>query len=82
MEPDPHEFVFEIDLAIRAQVIDKLEASPLVPLSKEAAPVLKGVYALYWKGKLVYAGEALHVSLRKRLAEHHDKIVGRTGISI
>lgn len=82
MESDPHEFVFEIDVAIRTQVIDKLEASPLAPLTKDVAPALKGVYALYWNGNLVYAGKALHVTLKNRLAEHHDKIAGRTGISV
>ena len=38
MEQDAHEFIFEIDLAIRTQVIDKLEASPELPLSENVAP--------------------------------------------
>ena len=82
MPTSPHEFVFEIDLAIRTQVIQKLEASPQLALARDIAPALKGVYALYWNGALVYAGKALQVTLRKRLNEHHDKIAGRTGIAI
>jgi hypothetical protein len=82
MPNNPHAFIFEIDVAIRTQVIEKLEVSPRLGLSREVAPPLKGVYALYWKDELVYAGKALHVTLKKRLAEHHDKIVGRTGIAI
>jgi hypothetical protein len=78
--PDPHEFVFEIDVAIRTQVIQKLEASPVLPLTRDAGPPKKGVYALYWNGALVYAGKALHTTLGKRLREHHDKIAGRRNI--
>jgi hypothetical protein len=78
---DRHRFVFEIDLAIRTQVIDKLEASPKHPLSEDVAPPEKGVYTLYWKGKLVYAGKALHTTLKRRLAEHTRKIAGRSNIS-
>jgi hypothetical protein len=65
-----HVFVFEMDRAIRTQVIEKLEASPQLGLSENVAPPLKGVYALYRKGKLVYAGKAMHTTLRRRLAEH------------
>ena len=78
--PDPHEFVFEIDLAIRTQVIQKLEASPQLPLANDAAPAVKGVYALYWKSKLVYAGKALQTTLRTRLNQHYRKIDGRKNI--
>jgi hypothetical protein len=77
-----HEFIFEIDLAIRTQVIQKLEASPELPLAIDVAPVLKGVYALYWKNKLVYAGKALHTTLKRRLNEHTAKITSRKNISV
>jgi hypothetical protein len=80
--PDPHEFVFEIDLAIRTQVIQKLEASPQLALTVDVAPPLKGVYVLYWKGRLVYAGKALHTTLRTRLNQHYRKIDGRKHISV
>jgi hypothetical protein len=46
------------------------------------APPLKGLYALYWKTKLVYFGKALRTTLRKRLNEHHDKIASRKNISV
>ena len=74
---DPHEFSFEIDRAIRTQVREKLEASPELPLSEDVAPPKKGVYVLYWKRKLVYAGKALHTTLKRRLGEHTRKIGGR-----
>ncbi len=79
-ESDPHQFIFEIDVAIRTQVIQKLEASPLLALTRDVGAPVKGVYALYWKGDLVYAGKALYATLRKRLNEHQDKIAGRQGI--
>jgi hypothetical protein len=79
---DQHRFVFEIDKAIRSQVIEKLEASPVHPLTEEVAPPMKGVYVLYWKAKLVYAGKALHTTLRRRLCEHFRKISARPNLSI
>ena len=80
MEQDAHEFIFEIDLAIRTQVIDKLEASPELPLSENVAPPRKGVYVLYWRHEIVYAGKALDTTLRRRLGEHGRKIAGRQNI--
>ena len=79
---DPHEFVFEIDRAIRTQVREKLEVSPELRLSEDVAAAKKGVYVLYWKGKLVYAGKALHTTLKRRLAEHTRKISGRRNIAL
>jgi len=80
--PDSHKFEFEIDRAIRTQVREKLEASPELRLSEDVASAKKGVYALYWKGKLVYAGKALHTTLKRRLAEHARKIAGRRNIAV
>jgi hypothetical protein len=82
MEKNPHEFIFEIDLAIRTQVVQKLEASPQIRLARDIAPPVKGVYALYWKSKLVYFGKALKTTLRKRLNEHVHKIASRKNISV
>lgn len=79
---DPHEFVFEIDRAIRTQVREMLETSPALRLSEDVASAKKGVYVLYWKGKLVYAGKALHTTLKRRLAEHTRKISGRRNIAL
>ena len=76
-----HEFVFEFDKAYNAQLIEKFEASPAHGLSTDIAPALKGVYALYCSGALVYAGKALDTTLRRRLNEHYRKIEGRQNIS-
>lgn len=78
---DRHHFEFEIDIAIRSQVISKLEASPEHPLTLEVAPPASGVYALYRKGKLVYAGKAMGATtLKRRLGEHFKKIASRQNI--
>jgi len=79
---DQHEFVFEFDKAYNHQLITKFEASPAHLLSEEVAPATIGVYALYWKGRLVYAGKALQTTLRRRLAEHARKIRSRQGIEL
>jgi hypothetical protein len=88
MPEDPHEFVFELDLAIQQQVLAKLDRSPVVPLRKDVGPAESGVYALYWKGELVYVGKASQATtkskrtLRPRLNEHVARISGRTNISL
>jgi len=38
--PEPHLFVFDLDRAILAQLIDALEISPRLPLTKNAGPRL------------------------------------------
>jgi hypothetical protein len=55
---NPHHFEFDLDRGISAQVIEKLEASPLLPLAKGVGPQASGIYALYFKGNLVYIGKA------------------------
>jgi hypothetical protein len=40
----------------------------------------QGVYQLFYKGALVYVGQAR--SLKKRLGEHHEKISGRQHIDV
>lgn len=83
---DPHHFDFDLDEGIRAQVIEKLEASPLLPLAKSVGPTESGVYALYFRGDLVYVGKASKETtksgrtLRARLGEHRIKIGGRQNI--
>jgi hypothetical protein len=79
---DQHNFFFEFDKAFTTQLIQKFEVSPAHPLTEEIAPPEKGVYALYWKGKIVYAGKALQTTLRRRLGEHARKIAGRKNISL
>jgi hypothetical protein len=79
---DKHEFFFEFDKAFTSQLIHKFEASPPHPLTEDVAPPRKGVYALYRKGRIVYAGKALHTTLKRRLSEHAKKIARRKNISL
>jgi hypothetical protein len=78
---EQHYFVFEFDKAYNHQLIEKFEASPKHPLALDVAPSVKGVYALYYGGEIVYAGKALTTTLGRRLAEHYRKIAGRGNIS-
>jgi len=85
---DPHHFNFDLDRGIRAQVVEKLESGPQYPLSRGAGPNDSGIYALYYKDKLVYVGKASKGmtkskrSLRARLSEHAAKIEGRRNIAV
>lgn len=79
---DQHRFVFEFDKAYNDQLITKFEASPAHALSEDVAPAKIGVYALYWKGRLVYAGKALKTTLKGRLADHARKIRRRQRIEL
>jgi hypothetical protein len=85
---DPHYFDFDLDRGIRTQVVEKLEDSPLLPLSKSVGPQESGIYALYYKNDLVYIGKASkgmtksQRTLRSRLNEHVGKISGRQNISL
>jgi len=85
---DPHYFDFDLDRGIRTQVVEKLEVSPLLPLTKGVGPALSGIYALYFKGKLVYVGKASKETtqskrtLRGRLNEHVGKIDSRQNITL
>ena len=84
---NPHHFEFDLDRGIRAQVVEKLERSPRLPLTKDARPQASGIYALYLKNKLVYIGKASKGTtkskrtLRSRLSEHVAKIGSRRNIS-
>jgi hypothetical protein len=85
---DAHYFEFDLDLGIRSQVVERLEKSPLLKLSKGVGPRDSGVYALYHKGLLVYVGKASkgttksQRTLRSRLDEHVSKINGRSNITL
>jgi hypothetical protein len=79
---DQHEFFFEFDKAFTHQLIEKIEASPEHPLGQDVAPKRNGIYALYRKGNMVYAGKALPTTLKQRLAEHYRKIAGRQNIAV
>jgi len=80
---DRHHFEFELDKAINQQVIEKLEDSPKHQLSLDLPQKTKGVYALYWKDKPVYAGKASgKTTLKGRLSDHYRKISGRRNINM
>lgn len=85
---DLHEFVFELDRAIRDQVVTKLEKSPMLLLARNVAPNKSGVYALYHHGQLVYVGKASKGTtrskrtLRSRLNEHVGKLDNRENLSL
>lgn len=85
---DLHEFVFELDRAIRDQVVAKLEESPMLALARNVAPHKSGVYALYHHGRLVYVGKASKGTtrsgrtLRARLNEHVGKLDRRENLSL
>lgn len=65
---------------------ETFEASPMEPLQINVAPPATGVYALYWKGQIVYIGKALAtgkgVTLRRRLNEHYTKISTQSSIPV
>lgn len=85
---NPHHFDFDLDRGIRTQVVEKLESSPFVALTRGSGPQASGIYALYLKGDLVYIGKASkgttksQRTLRARLSEHVGKIGGRRNISL
>lgn len=88
VEGDPHHFDFDLDRGIRTQVVEKLEKSPLLALRKDVGPQASGIYALYFKDKLVYIGKASkgttksRRTLRARLNEHVTKIGERENITL
>jgi hypothetical protein len=79
---DQHRFIFDFDKALNGQLIEQFELSPNIPLTENIAPSEKGVYALYRKSKIVYAGKALDIKLRRRLNEHMRKIIGRNNLEL
>ncbi|HVX87085.1 MAG TPA: Eco29kI family restriction endonuclease [Phycisphaerae bacterium] len=87
-EGSPHAFEFDLDRGIREQAVEKLNQSPLLDLAKSVGPQASGIYALYFRGDLVYIGKASKGTtksgrtLRARLNEHVAKISGRKNISL
>ena len=85
---DPNHFQFDLDRGIREQVVEKLESSPWLDLTKSTGPHSSGIYALYHKRRLVYIGKASKGTtkskrtLRARLSEHAGKISKRQNISL
>jgi len=85
---DSHGFSFDLDRAIRDQVVEVLDQSPLLPLRRSIGPAASGIYALYYQGNLVYVGKASKGTtksgrtLRARLNEHVKKISRRQNITL
>ena len=85
---DPHRFEFYLDKGIQEQVLEKLEASSLLDLTKGVGPRASGIYALYFGGDLVYVGKTStsrttsERTLRQRLSEHRIKISKRRNITL
>lgn len=79
-QADPHHFDFDLDRGIREQVVEKLNASPVLALTRNVGPPESGIYALYFQGTLVYIGKASKATtrsertLRQRLNEHVGKL--------
>lgn len=87
-QDDPHRFEFDLDRSIRTQAVERLESSPELALANGVGSQASGIYALYYKGRLVYIGKASKGTtkskrtLRSRLNEHVGKIATRTNISL
>ena len=79
---DKHNFFFEFDKAFTAQLILKFEASPAHPLAEDVAPPQKGVYAIYWKGRIVYAGKALQTMLKNVWRSTQRKFPGEETLNL
>ena len=87
---DPHHFDLSLDRAIKEQVVEKLENSPLLALEKNVGPRSSGIYALYHQENPhpVYLGKASkgttksERTLRARLNEHVSKIRGVQGLNL
>jgi hypothetical protein len=80
--PSYDTFDLDIPLAVREQLDDKfgtLQADPLTQQAISLLPKGKGVYELFYKGVLVYAGKS-EKGLRNRLLNHCEKIGGRQNI--
>jgi hypothetical protein len=84
---DARHFAFDLDRGIRDQVVEKLESSALLPLTQGVGPAESGIYALYYKGDLVYVGKVSKDTtkskrtLRARLSEHRIKIASAQNIA-
>jgi hypothetical protein len=88
VKEEAHHFAFDLDRGISDQVVERLDGSPLLPLRRGVGPPESGIYALYYKGALVYVGKASkdttasQRTLRRRLSEHVSKIEGARNISL
>ena len=83
MSTDQHHFELNLDRAIREQVVEMLENSPLLALERSVGPQESRRLCADYKDELVYIGKASKATtksgrtLRARLNEHVGKISGR-----
>jgi hypothetical protein len=76
-------FRFEFGPAILAQVLEKIENLPILPLTdvaKETAAVYPGFYQLFRNNESVYVGRTIR-PVGQRLGEHARKLRGRVPLS-
>lgn len=76
-------FRFEFGPAILAQVLEKIENLPIMPLldvAKESAAVYPGFYQLFRNNESVYVGRTIR-PVGQRLGEHARKLRGRVPLS-
>ena len=76
-------FRFEFGPAILAQVLEKMENLPILPLTnvtKESAAIFPGFYQLFRNDESVYVGRTIR-PVGQRLGEHARKLRGRVPLS-
>jgi len=75
-------FRFEFGPAILAQVLEKLDLLPTIPLESVTLEAAKypGFYQLFRNGHSVYVGRTIR-PVGKRLDEHRDRLRGRVSLS-
>ncbi len=77
--PDAQVFRFELGPAILAQLLEKLEVLPLMPLEDALGAQYPGFYQLFVSGEPKYIGKTAR-PVGQRLREHARKLRHRKGI--
>jgi len=80
-EPDELVFRFEVGPAILAQLLEKLERIPTMPLMNALGARYPGFYQLFMGGHPKYIGKTAR-PIGQRLKEHARKLRHRTGIDL
>ena len=77
-------FDFDLGRAVVDQLREKFDQLPEDPLNDEILNVVenrRGVYQLYYQGRMVYVGKA-DKSIKTRLRKHHKTLLGRQNIDM
>src|SRR5262245_12618134 len=84
MEAGYTDFEFDLSSALLARLVDVLEGLDAVPLLEQkvtSVPEAQGVYQLFYREELVYIGKTdADAGLRKRLERHRAKVQHRKGL--